>query len=172
MKLAAALVILALCTGAPARGQPAADPIGDVLNAATVYPEDPAAPRPSPAAPDAPPEPDQAFDARVRASQTSAQRFQGALDGGWTLSAATGELYVLELVDRGGALEGAWRDPRRPGALSASGFIDQLDRTPDGLTLRFAAVVASLHVNAEGRLSGEIAEGGRTTSVRLDRRTR
>ena len=76
------------------------------------------------------------------------------------------------LVDRGGALEGAWRDPRRPGALSASGFIDQVERTPDGLTLRFAAVVASLHANADGRLSGEIAEEGRTTSVSLRRRAR
>ena len=168
MKWRAALLLAVFSVG-PAGAQPVADPIGDVLSAVRIDPRSPDAPPPAPLTP---PEPDQAFDARVRASQTAAQRFQGALDGGWIVSGSAGELYVLELVDRGGALEGAWRDPRRPGALNASGFIDRLERTPDGLTLRFAAVVASLRGNAEGELSGEITEDGRSTAVSLRRRTR
>lgn len=171
MRLTAALVLLALWAATPVGAQPAADPIGDVLGAARVNPEDPGAPPPAPA-PAAPPEVDQAFDARVRTSQVSAERFQGALDGGWTLSGASGDFYVLELVDRGGALEGAWRDPRRPGALNASGFVDQLERTPHGVILRFAAVVASLRANVQGQLSGEIIEDGRSTAVSLRRRAR
>lgn len=169
MRAAGALILLALWSPAPARARPAADPIGDVLNTAKIDHEDPAAPPLAPA-PTALPEPDQAFDARVRDSQVSAQRYQGVLDGGWTLSSASGDLYVLELVDRGGALEGAWRDPRRAGALSASGFIDGLERTASGLTLRFAAVVATLHAGADGGFSGELAEDGRNTRVSLRRR--
>jgi hypothetical protein len=167
----AAAMLLALLATSPAGAQPTTDPIGDVLGAARIDPDKPDAP-PPPQAPPASPGPDQAFDARVRASQASAQRFQGALDGGWTLRDGVGELYVLELVDRGGVLEGAWRDSRRPGALNASGFIDQLERTPGGVILRFAAVVAHLRANTDGRLSGEIAEDGRTTAVSLSRRTR
>lgn len=182
MRWAAALVLAAFAV-TPAHAQPAPDPIGDVLSASTLDPDEadaaPAPTSPPPpaaalslpsiAAPSSPAQ-DQAFDTRVRASQTSAQRFQGPLDGGWTLSGASGELYVLQLADHDGVLEGAWRDPRRPGALNASGFIDQLERTPDGLVLRFAAVVARLHGSSDGRLAGALVEDGRTTAISLSRR--
>lgn len=111
-----------------------------------------------------------AYDSRLKSSMASAQGFQGPMDGGWTLIAGGRELYILQLIDRNGAVEGAWRDPRRPGALDASGFIDQVERAGDDLTVRFASgVVAVLHA-ADGRWSGELSEGGRTQSVNLRRR--
>ena len=179
MRGSVALVLLTLASALPVRSQPAEDPIGDVLHARALDPDEPdaaaepAAP-PAPAMPPASPGADQAYDARVRSSMASAQRFQGALDGGWALSGPAGELYLLEIADHGGVLEGAWRDPRRPGALDASGFIDQAERTSDGLMLRFAsgAVIADLHGGADGRLTGELREGGRTTAVGLRRRER
>ncbi len=122
-------------------------------------------------APDGPPTPaDAAYDGRLRASMASAQGFQGPMEGGWTLAAGDRELYVLQLVDRNGAVEGAWRDLRRPGALNASGFIDGTDRTGDDLTIRFAdGVVAVLH-GAEGRWAGDLTEAGETRAVTLRRR--
>ena len=121
--------------------------------------------------PDGPPTPaDVAYDSRIRASMAAAQGFQGPMDGAWTLLAGDRELYVLQLIDRNGAVEGAWRDPRRPGALNASGLIDQADRTGDDLTVRFAGgAVAVLHA-VDGRWTGELSEGGRKESVRLRRR--
>jgi hypothetical protein len=150
-------------------------------------PELPAAPRPYVPAPrlsapvrieetgkspDAPPGPNElAYESRVRASMASAQGFQGPLDGGWTLAGPAGELYALQLVDRAGALQGAWRDLRKPGALDASGFIDQAERVGSDVTLRFGPMVAVLQSSADGRWSGELTEGGRTQAVSLRRRT-
>jgi hypothetical protein len=121
--------------------------------------------------PDAPPSvADVAYDNRIRASMASAQGFQGPMDGGWTVSAGAHALYVLQLTDRGGAVEGAWRDLRRAGALDASGFIDQVERAGADVTLRFAGGVSLvLHAAADGRWSGELSEGGKTESVRLQR---
>ncbi len=121
--------------------------------------------------PDGPPSAaDLAYDGRIRSSMASAQGFQGPLDGGWTLAAGARELYALQLIDRNGAVEGAWRDLRRPGALDASGFIDQVERAGGELTVRFAGgAVAILHAD-DGRWSGELSEGGRAESVTLRRR--
>jgi hypothetical protein len=122
-------------------------------------------------APDGPPTPaDVAYDSRLRASMASAQGFQGPMDGGWTLFAGNRELYVLQLTDRNGAVEGAWRDLRRPGALDASGFIDGTERTGGDLTIRFAGgAVAVLH-SADGRWAGELTEAGARHPVTLRRR--
>jgi hypothetical protein len=107
-----------------------------------------------------------AYDSRLKSSQASAEGFQGPMDGGWTLAAGGRELYILQLTDRNGAVEGAWRDPRRPGALNASGYIDRVERAGDDLTVRFAGAVAVLHA-AGGRWAGELSEHGQTEAVSL-----
>jgi len=124
--------------------------------------------------PDQPPSvSDLAYESRLRASSASAQGFQGPLDGGWTLAASEGgDLYAFQLADRGnGVVEGAWRDLRRAGALSASGFVDQVERVGGEVILRFGpSAVATLQGTADGRWSGELVEGGRTRAVTLRRR--
>jgi hypothetical protein len=126
--------------------------------------------------PDGPPTVnDLAYESRIRSSIASAQSFQGPLDGGWTLTSGPAELYALQLVDRGnGALEGAWRDLRRQGALGSSGFVDQIESQGPDLTLRFtmasgASAEAVLHADAAG-WSGDLTEGGEHRAVRLRRR--
>jgi hypothetical protein len=121
--------------------------------------------------PDAPPSPaDVAYDSRLKASAASARGFQGPMDGGWTLSAGGRELYALQLIDRNGVVEGAWRDLRRAGALDGSGFIDVLDRAGADVTFRFAdGAVAVLHP-AGDRWTGELTEHGRTEAASLVRR--
>jgi hypothetical protein len=120
--------------------------------------------------PDAPATPTElAYDSRLRSSAASAQSFQGPMDGGWTLSAAGRALYAFQLTDRNGAVEGAWRDLRRAGALDASGFFDIVERTGGDLTFRFTeSVVAVLHPEG-GRWTGELTEGGRREAVSLTR---
>ena len=66
---------------------------------------------------------DQAYDARLRSAMAAAQALRGPLEGGWIMSTNGQDLYALELIDRSGVVEGAWRDLRRAGALDASGFI-------------------------------------------------
>jgi hypothetical protein len=128
--------------------------------------------------PDAPPRvQDLAYESRLRSSFASAQGFQGPLDGGWTLSAAgEGDLYALVLVDKArGEVEGAWRDLRRKGALAGSGFVDDIQRTGGGLTLRFTpganavTSTATLQGGYGGVWTGELDEGGRRRAVTLRR---
>jgi hypothetical protein len=124
--------------------------------------------------PDAPPTVnDLAYESRIRSSMASAQGFQGPLDGGWTLASSEGDLYAFQLVDRGsGAVEGAWRDVRRPGALEGSGFLDQVERVGGEVTLRFdsGARVATLQASADGRWTGELMDGAARKPVTLRRR--
>lgn len=125
--------------------------------------------------PDAPPSVrDMAYDTRIKSSFASAEAFQGPLDGAWTLSAADGAgLYELKLVDKGqGVLEGAWRDLRRPGALDASGFIDEISRDPGQLTFRFspgegAPVTATFKGGYGGAWNGQLEENGQRRTVSL-----
>ncbi|MBJ7412743.1 MAG: hypothetical protein JHD15_20625 [Phenylobacterium sp.] len=121
--------------------------------------------------PDAPATPTEAaYDSRLRLSAASVQGFQGPMDGGWTLSAGGQALYALQLTDRNGAVEGAWRDLRRSGALDAYGFFDIVERTGGRLTFRFAdGIVAELHPQGD-RWTGELVEGGRRETVSLIRR--
>jgi hypothetical protein len=120
--------------------------------------------------PDAPTSADVAYDSRIRASMAAAQGFQGPMDGGWTLSAGSRELYVFQLVDRDGLVEGAWRDPRRAGATNASGFIDAIERSGADVTFRFAGVAATLHPSGDGRWAGKLEAAGKMESVSLRRR--
>jgi hypothetical protein len=180
MRLTLALMLAFAPLAAAAQQPPAPpaqpDPIGALLDQIPDEPDE-AAEAPPPRAAALPPKAasqlnDLALDSRIRASSASVQRFQGPLDGGWTLSAGAADLYALQLADRGNApVEGAWRDLRRPGALDASGFIDEIERTDADLTLRFAGGrVAVLHGGGDGRWSGELTEGGQTRAVTLRRR--
>jgi hypothetical protein len=115
------------------------------------------------------------YEQRLRASFSSAQGLQGPLDGSWVLSGPEGDLYSLELVDRtSGVLEGAWRDLRRPGAINASGFVDDIQRYGGQLTLRFyphgrEPAVATLMAGVDGRWRGELTDRGARKSVTLKR---
>jgi hypothetical protein len=109
--------------------------------------------------PDAPPSAaDIAYDARLRDSLASAERFDGPMTGGWTLSGPQGDLFALQLNDRDGAVEGAWRDLRRPAALDASGFVDRAEAGLSEVTLRFDGRVAVLRATDQG-WRGELTEG-------------
>ena len=167
MKRAAILLTLCALAANPVGTQPQPDPVG-------------ALPRPPLTAPvhigetgrspDGPPTAaDLAYDNRLRASMAAARSFQGAMDGGWTLSAGGRDLYVFQLIERNGAVEGAWRDPRRAGALDASGIIDQVERTEAGLTFRIGERVVALRHDAGGRWTGDLTEAGRTEAVILRR---
>lgn len=118
--------------------------------------------------PDGPPSVrDLAYESRLRASFASAQGFQGPMDGGWVLADIAGrELYRFQLADRGrGVVEGAWRDPRRPGQPDASGFIDRIERTGSTIVLSFDGVRATLQGSGVA-LSGEVENrAGRTPAT-------
>lgn len=121
--------------------------------------------------PDGPPTPaDAAYDSRLRSSMASAQAFQGPMDGGWTLLAAGRELFVFQLTDRAGLVDGAWRDLRRAGALDASGFFDQVERSDGGLRFWIGDRIVALRADGEGRWTGELTEGGTSLPVALRRR--
>ena len=187
--------LLAALVVAPAFAQPPADPpldpIDELLRAAPlpIEPFTPAVPppplplMPPPRGAEAGPLPleqtgrtadrpltesDVAYDERLRASMAASRELRGALDGGWSVMAGDRELYVLELADRKGGVEGAWRDPRRPGV---SGFVDAVERTDGQIVMRFAAAVVTLY-GAAGRWSGDIREGERVERVTLWRRGR
>jgi len=114
-----------------------------------------------------------AYGVRVIQSFEAAERFQGPLDGGWRLTARTGEpLFELRFVDHHGKLEAVWRDLRRPAALNASGVVDELAREGGRLTFRFSSMggvtdAATLTASAPGTWSGELDEGGRKRAVTL-----
>jgi hypothetical protein len=121
--------------------------------------------------PDAPPSPaEAAYDSRLRSSAASVQGFQGPMDGGWTLSAGGRALYALQLIDRNGSVEGAWRDLRRAGALDASGFLDAVQRTGADVTFRFSQTTVAVLRPEGGRWAGQLTEAGRTEAVSLTRR--
>jgi hypothetical protein len=122
-------------------------------------------------APDGPPTAtDQAYDSRLRSSAAAVRGFQGPMEGAWTLSAGGRAVYALQLVDRGGYVDGAWRDLRRMGALDGSGFIEG-DRAGGGdVTIRFAEGIVAVLRAADGRWTGQLTEGGRTEAVTLARR--
>jgi hypothetical protein len=122
--------------------------------------------------PDGPPTPaDVAYDNRIRASLAAAEGFMGPLDGGWTVAGPNGQaLYVLQLADRNGEIQGAWRDPRRAGQPDASGLIDDIVREGSEVRFRFAAVSGVLRPAGGGGWSGELSEDGKTRAVSLSRR--
>lgn len=122
-------------------------------------------------APDGPPtEADEAYNARLRASAATVRGFQGPMEGAWTLTAGGRGVYALQLVDRGGYVDGAWRDLRRTGALDGSGFIDEVQRSGGDVTIRFAEGIVAVLRAADGRWAGQLTEGGRSEAATLVRR--
>lgn len=179
MRVSVGLLVAGALAATPALAQPPADPIGDILRQ---RPDGPQPPPPSTTltapvrieetgkSPDGPPTPaDLAYDSRLRSSMASAQAFQGPMAGGWTLAADGRDLYALQLNDKDGVIDGAWRDLRRTGALDGSGFIDAVERTDTGLVVRIGERVMTLRPDAGG-WAGDLTEDGRRQSVRLRRR--
>lgn len=113
---------------------------------------------------------DAAYDERLRSAMASAAAFQGPMEGSWALTAGTRELFLLQLADRNGVVEGAWRDPGRSGALEGSGFVEQVARTATGLTFRIGDQAIALNVDTEGLWTGELMTAGGTEAVTLRRR--
>lgn len=115
----------------------------------------------------------EAYDLRVKGSILAAQGLQGPLDGGWSIEGADGAaLYRLQIVDKvgGGALEGAWRDPRRTGAVGSTGLIDFLDRSDSGFLARFSPRLGQLATldltpRGDGSWTGKLNENGTETPV-------
>lgn len=177
------MLALASLTAGGVAAQPGPDAIDALLRPPTAGAPQPPPGTPSPAgltaptyvdqtgtAPDGPGSAEaEAYDARLRASALAMRGGYGAMEGGWTLSADGEPLYALQLADRDGYVEGAWRDLRRPGALEASGFIEDAPRSGGEQVLRFANVVVTLR--SEGsRWTGRLIEGESTRTVTLVRR--
>jgi hypothetical protein len=125
------------------------------------------------------PDQDNTVDNRIRESAAAAEALQGPLDGAWTLLSAAGTpIYAFQLVDKpggGAAVEGVWRDLRRPSTPGDIGLIDQIVRGPATLTITLdatpgqSAVVISLRPAPAGAWSGELKQGASTTAVKLRR---
>ena len=122
---------------------------------------------------------DNAVDERIRASADAAERYQGPLDGSWTLVSGMGErLYAFQLVDKPGGqspLEGVWRDLRQSSVAGDIGVIDTLTRGPQSLTIAFVAkpgdpaVTIQLKSDDAGFWSGDLKDGGTDMPVRMRR---
>ncbi len=124
---------------------------------------------PAPSAGVPPSAEDMAYEARVRASQASAQGHMGPLDGSWILVVDGTELVTFQLADQGnGVVEGAWRDISRPGARDASGFIDRIEVTGSRIVLRFDDGRQVVRLDREGdHWTGELEQAGQTRPVSL-----
>jgi len=111
----------------------------------------------------------EAYDLRIKGSILAAQGLQGPLDGQWTITGPDGAtLYALQIVDPVGgysALEGAWRDVRRVGAVGSTGLIDFVDRSSGDFLTRFSPrpgqlATLALRPAADGGWSGRLNENG------------
>ena len=112
---------------------------------------------------------DQAYDTRLRSAMAAAQALRGPLEGGWIVSANGQDLYALEMIDRNGVVEGAWRDLRRAGALDASGFIASSERADGRLTLQLGARGVILQLDRDGGLRGVLHGAASDQEVSLRR---
>lgn len=120
---------------------------------------------------------EQGYENRMRSSFAAAQGMQGPLDGAWTLRSDAGQaVYTLLLVDKNnGRLEGAWRDPRRPGSRDSSGFLAAIQKIGTQLTASFypspgaGAVTLTLTPLGNGEWTGELTEGGARLGVVMSR---
>jgi hypothetical protein len=130
--------------------------------------------------------PDQ--QAAIQSAYQAAEALQGPLDGLWRLDDAAGHtLFIFDLSDAGGApaplaalpdapgVEGAWRDPARPGAPDASGFIDSVRSDGRWVQIRFVegvdrrAEVVTLKAVGGARWAGELADSGASRAVVMTR---
>jgi hypothetical protein len=116
----------------------------------------------------------EAYDLRIKGSIVAAQGLQGPMDGNWTISGPDSvPLYALQIVDPVGgygALEGAWRDVRRPGAVGSTGLIDFVDRSTGELAARFSPrpgqlATVTLRPRGDGAWVGSLNENGADTLV-------
>lgn len=129
--------------------------------------------------PEAPPTAaEQAYENRIKGGVSSAQGMQGPLDGAWMVRSSDGRpLYVLQLVDKGSSgrpVEGAWRSVRPDGPPGQVGLVEAIDRTPEGLFIRFTPRGASapvvLTLTQQGPAwTGEIWDKGATRPVQMRR---
>ncbi|MDZ4371918.1 MAG: hypothetical protein U1C74_10895 [Phenylobacterium sp.] len=176
---------IALALSASAQAQP--DPIGAILGV-SAPPLPPQAVPPQPTPPSYPVQPvflhetdkatggpptveEAAYDSRLRSSAAAIRNFQGPMEGAWALSGGGRDLFLLQLVDRDGWIDGAWRDPQRPGAPEASGLIADVPRGGE-MTLRFADGVVAVLRPAGDHWTGRLTEAGRSQAVTLTRRPR
>jgi len=116
------------------------------------------------------------YEARLRAGYAAAQGRQGELDGRWLVRSQAGPLYAFQFVDSGaGTLDGAWSDPRRPGALTGSGYLSAVSRTGGRLAISLEApprrgpVRLQLRPEAPGQWVGTLTEDGVEVTVRMQR---
>ncbi|MCC7267570.1 MAG: hypothetical protein IT546_09565, partial [Caulobacteraceae bacterium] len=118
------------------------------------------------------------YDDRLRSSFASAQGLLGALDGGWTLTDASGRrLFAFQLVDKGasdGLIEGVWRDLRRTPTPASSGLIGTIHRIGGQLTMSFAAsrggfTTVTLGRSIDGSWGGRLSEPAGESAVTLRR---
>ena len=112
--------------------------------------------------------------ARIAESARAAEALQGPLDGTWDLRDAKGRrVLILHIVDPagGGPLAAAWRAPEDGGA---TGYVDAIERTAGGLTLRVAAEggpATVVRLRKSGRtFTGVLIMNGRGRPVALTRR--
>ena len=119
---------------------------------------------------------ERAYESRIRGGFDAAAGRQGPLEGRWVVRSQAGPLYAFQLIDGGsGTLDGAWSDPRRPGALTGSGYLRAASRSADRLTLTFeapphrGAVRLQLRSDASGHWTGTLAEDGVEVAVRMQR---
>jgi len=119
----------------------------------------------------------EAWEQRLHNAYANAEARQGSLDGRWKISGQDGdELFVLVLSDpEAGNLVGAWRDLRRGGGADGSGYLSIVERTADGLYVRFIELgqsvdtVVQLRATADGGWGGELTEAGQVRSVVMAR---
>lgn len=130
--------------------------------------------------------PDQ--QASVQSAFAAAEAMQGPLDGIWRLNDAAGRtLFIFDLSDAGGppaplaaspdhpTVEGAWRDPNRPGKADASGFVASISQGGGHLTIRFvegpdqASAAVDLALGRDDVWSGALSGAGPRQAVTMIR---
>lgn len=116
------------------------------------------------------------YEARVRAGFAAAQARQGQMEGRWLVRTQAGPIYAFQLIDSGaGTLDGAWTDPRRPGALTGSGYLRSIRRQAGRLEISFEApphrgpVHLVLRAESDDRWVGALTEDGVEVPVRMQR---
>jgi len=172
------------------------DPAPSSAPSAVVAPDAPLQTQPTPTPPPSTPTPSETISppppvdigANINAAYANAESVQGPLDGRWRLVGADGtDLFAFVMADTGGApssraatpdapaIEGAWRDLRRPGALAASGFLQSVVHATDAVEIRFyeadpsAPTVVKLRADAAGAWSGDLVEAGSSRPVVMKR---
>lgn len=160
--------------------------LGAALWLAAAAPADPELQATSPAPADTPGAPDQG--ASVQSAFDAAEAMQGPLDGLWRLNDASGRtLFIFDLSDPGGppaplaaapdhpGVEGAWRDPARPGKADASGLLDTVVLSSGRLTIGFLkgpdhqAAKVALRRGSDGVWRGALTGAGPRQTVTMIR---